>query len=111
MEVSFKDLKVGETYGIKYDRHRMNEKYIGKCMSMSQTKSSSIFKVKMNYIWNNEKKSMYNESMYYGEIGYHFYILKQKEKIQNAMEGRAYNKIMEKIIGHAINQNDIHGSV
>ena len=100
MEVSFKDLKVGETYGIKYDRHRMNEKYIGKCMSMSQTKSSAIFKVKMNYFWNNEKKSMYNESMYYGGIDYHFYILNQKEKIQNAMEERAYSEIMKKIIGH-----------
>ena len=100
MEVSFKDLKVGETYGIKYDRNRMNEKYIGKCMSMSQTKSSGIFKVKINYIWKNEIKSMYNESMYYEGIGYHFYILNQKEKIQNAMELRAYNKIMEKIIGH-----------
>ena len=102
MEVKFKDIIVGETYGIRYDKHRMNEKYIGKCMSMSQNKSSGIFKVKMNYFWNNEEKYMYNESMYYGGIGYHFYILNQKEKIQNAMEERAYNKIIEKIIGHAI---------
>lgn len=102
MEVPFKEIKVGESYGIKYDKHRMNEKYIGKCISMSQNKTSGIFKVKMNYIWNNEKKSMYNESMYYQEIGYHFYILGQKEKIQNAMEERAYNKIMEKIIGHLV---------
>jgi len=103
MEIPFKNLKVGETYGIKYNQNCMNEKYIGKCMSMSQTKASGIFKVKMNYIWNNEKKSMYNESMYYQGIGYHFFILDQKEKIQNAMELRAYNKIMEKIIGYPIN--------
>lgn len=102
MEVQFKDLKVGETYGIKYDRNNMNEKYIGKCLSMSQTKSSGIFKVKMNYYWNNEKKSIYNESIYYGGKDYHFYILNQKEKIQNAMELRGYNKIMEKILGNAI---------
>jgi hypothetical protein len=104
MEVLFKDLKIGETYGIKYDRNCMNEKYTGKCTSMSQNKTSVIFKIKMNYIWNNEKKSMYNESMYYGGIDYHFYILNQKEKIQNAMEERAYNKIMEKIIGHHISK-------
>ena len=46
---------------------------------------------------------MYNESMYYEGIGYHFFILDQKERIQNAMELRAYNKIMEKIIGYPIN--------
>ena len=102
MEVHFKDLKVGETYGIKWSQSRMNEKYIGKCMSMSQYKSSCIFKVKMKYFWNNEEKSMYNESMYYDRMGYHFYILNQKEKIQNTMELRAYNKIIEKIIGHPI---------
>ena len=102
MEVNFKDIKVGETYGIRYDKHRMNEKYIGKCMSMSQNKSSCIFKVKMKYFWNNEEKSIYNESMYYGGIDYHFFILNQKDNIQNAMEKRAYNKIIEKIIGHAI---------
>lgn len=102
MEVNFKDIKVGGIYGIKYDKHRMNEKYIGKCMSMSQNKLSSIFKVKIKYFWNNENKTMDNESMYYDGIGYHFYILEQKEKIQHDMEERAYNKIMEQIIGHAI---------
>lgn len=102
MEVPFKDIKVGNTYGIKYDRNCMNEKYIGQCISMSQNKSSGIFKTKMKYYWNNEEKIIYNESMYYGGIEYHFFILDQKEKIQNKMEQRAYNKIMEKIIGHPI---------
>jgi len=102
MEVNFKDIIVGETYGIKYDKHRMNEKYIGKCMSMSQNKSSCIFKVKIKYFWNNEDKTMDNESMYYDGIGYHFYILGQKEKIQHDMEERAYNQIMEQTIGHII---------
>jgi hypothetical protein len=102
MEVNFKDIKVGGIYGIKYDKHRMNEKYIGKCMSMSQNKSSSIFKVKLKYFWNNEHKTMDNESMYYDGIGYHFYILGQKDKIQHDMEERAYNQIMNRIIGHNI---------
>jgi hypothetical protein len=102
MEVSFKEIIVGETYGIKYDKHCMNEKYIGKCISMCQNKSSGIFRVKMKYFWNNEEKSIYNESMYYEGIGFHFFILGQKERIQNAMEKRAYNKIIEKIIGHTI---------
>jgi len=102
MEVKFKDIIVGGTYGIKYDKHLMNEKYIGKCISMSQNKSSCIFRIKINYYYNNEYKIMINETMYYDEQGYHFYILGQKEKIQHDMEERAYNQIMEKIIGHII---------
>jgi len=102
MEVNFKDIIVGNTYGIIYDKHRMNEKYIGKCISMSQNKSSCIFKIKMKYFWNNQYKTMDNESMYYDGIGHHFYILGQKEKIQHDMEERAYHKIMERIIGHII---------
>jgi hypothetical protein len=99
MEVKFKDIIVGETYGIRYDKHRMNEKYIGKCMSMSQNKSSCIFKVKLKYFWNNEHKTMDNESMYYDGIGHHFYILGQKEKIQHDMEARALNIILRDILG------------
>ena len=98
MEVSFKDIKVDGSYGIKAIYNPMNEKYIGKCMS--QNKSSCIFKVKMNYFWNGQR-SMYNESIYF-ETGFQ-YLLGQKEIIQKKMEERAFKKIMEKIIGHPIN--------
>jgi len=101
MEVSFKDIKVNGFYGIKPIQNPMNQKYIGKCTSMSQNKSSCIFKVKMNYFWNGPR-SMYNESIYY-ETGIKYYLLGQKEQIQKAMEQRAFKKIIEKIIGHPIN--------
>lgn len=98
MEVSFKNIKVNGLYGIKPIQNPTNQKYIGKCMSMSQTKSSCIFKVKMYYFWNGPR-SMYNESIYY-ETGFKYYLLGQREIIQQAMEERAFKKIMEKIIGH-----------
>jgi len=101
MEVSFKDIKVDGLYGIKSIYNPMNEKYIGKCMSMSQNKSSCIFKVKMNYFWNGPR-SMCNESIYF-ETGFKYYLLGQKEKIQEAMEERSLNIIIEQIIGHHIN--------
>ena len=98
MEIAFKDIKIGEVYGIKSILTPI--KYIGECISISQNKSV-IFKFKMNYVWN-RPKIMWNESIFY-DIGYNYYILGQKEKIQKRMEERALNKIMEKIIGHPIN--------
>ena len=98
MEVSLKEIKVDGLYGIKPIYNHMNQKYIGKCMSMSQNKSSCIFKVKMNYFWNGPR-SIYNESIYY-QRGFKYYLLGQKEQIQQAMEERAFKKIMEKIVGH-----------
>ena len=101
MEVHFKDIKVGEIYGIKLNKSRMNEKYIGNCLSHAG--SSGIFKIKINYFYKNEYRSMDNETIYYDGLGYSFFILGQKEKIQKSMEKRAFNKIIEKIIGHTIN--------
>jgi hypothetical protein len=100
MEVNFKDIKVGEIYGIKWKKHCMNEKYIGKCLSHNE--SCGIFNIKMNYYWNNERRIMYNETTYCSGMDYTFFILGQKEKIQNAMEKRALNKIIENILGHPI---------
>lgn len=98
MEVQFKEIKVNGLYGIKPIQNHMNQKYIGKCTSMTQNKSSCIFKVKMNYFWNGPR-SIYNESIYY-QTGFKYYLLGQKEQIQQAMEERAFKKIMEKIVGH-----------
>lgn len=100
MEVKFKDIKVGEIYGIKWKKHCMNEKYIGKCLSHNE--SCGIFNIKIHYYWNNEKRSMDNETIYYDDIDYSFFLLGQKEKIQNTMEKRALNKIIENILGHPI---------
>ncbi len=100
MEVSFKDIKVNGLYGIKPIQNPMHQKYVGKCMSMSQSQSSCIFKVKMNYFWNGPR-SIYNESIYY-ENGFKYYILGQKKRIQQMMEERAFKKIMEKIVGHSV---------
>jgi hypothetical protein len=102
MEIAFKDIKVGEVYGIKSILNSTN-KYIGECMSISQNKSSVIFKFKMNYVWNGPQ-SMWNESIFY-DIGFNYYILGQKEKIQQKMEERALNTILEKIIGHPYQHN------
>lgn len=97
MEVAFKDIKVGETYGITYYRG-INERLKGKCML--NRGSFGIFKVEMRYYWNNEYRTIENESIYYAKVGYRFFILGQKEKIQDAMEARAYNKIMKNLLGH-----------
>jgi hypothetical protein len=98
MEIAFKDIKVGELYGIKSITDP--SKYIGQCVSMSQNKSSCIFKFKMNYVWNGPQ-SMWNESIFY-DIGFKYYVLGQKERIQQRMEERAFNTLMIKIIGHHI---------
>jgi hypothetical protein len=108
MEVPFKEIKVTGLYGIKPIQNHMNQKYIGRCMSMSQNKSSCIFKVKINYFWNGPR-SIYNESIYY-QTGFKYYLLGQKEQIQQAMEERAFKKIMEKIVGHNF-ENYLHVSV
>jgi hypothetical protein len=100
MEVKFKDIKVGEIYGIKWKKHRMDEKYIGKCISHSG--SSGIFNLTISYYLNNERRIMYNDTIYYGGMDYNFFILGQKEKIQNEMEKRAFNKIIENIFGHPL---------
>lgn len=100
MEVKFKDIKVGEIYGIKWKKHCMNEKYIGKCLSHNGI--CSIFNIKLKYYWNNERRSMDNETIYYNGIDYSFFLLGQKEKIQNEMEKRGLKKIIENIAGQPI---------
>ena len=99
MEVAFKDIKVGETYGITYYKG-INQKITGNCIINKGT--FGIFKIKINYYWNNENKTIEQYSIYYSEVGYKFFILGQKEKIQKEMELRAYNKIMENLLGHSI---------
>jgi hypothetical protein len=99
MEVPFKDIKVGQTYGIKYYKG-INEKLKGICILNRGT--FGIFNVKMTYYWNNEYRTIDNQTTYYANVGYRFFILDQKEKIQEAMELRAYNKIMENLLGHSI---------
>ena len=99
MEVDFKDIKVGEIYGITYYRG-INQKIKGVCLLNRGT--FGIFNVKITYYWNNEYKTIDNQSTYYSGVGYRFFLLGQKEKIQEAMETRAYNKIIENLLGHSI---------
>jgi len=99
MEVAFKDIKVGETYGITY-YIGINQKISGTCVLNRGT--FGIFNVKMSYYWNNEHRTIDNQSTYYSNVGYRFFLLGQKEKIQYAMEQRAYNKIMKNLLGHTI---------
>jgi hypothetical protein len=98
MEIAFKDIKVGQKYGIKYKG--INPKIIATCVL--NRGSFGIFNTKMYYIWNNENRTIDNQSTYYANVGYRFFLLDQKEKIQYAMEVRAYNKIMENLLGHKI---------
>jgi len=99
MEVEFKDIKVGETYGITYYRG-INQKITGICMINKGT--FGIFKTKLIYYWNNEYKNIEQDSIYYSGIGYRFFILNQKDKIQQDMENRSLNLIIEKLIGHSL---------
>jgi hypothetical protein len=98
MEVAFKDIKIGETYGIKYKG--IHPKIIATCVL--NRGSFGIFNTKIHYIWNNENRTIDNQSTYYANVGYRFFLLDQKEKIQHAMELRAYNKIIKNLLGHAI---------
>ena len=85
MEIAFKDIKVGELYGIKSITDP--SKYIGPCMS--QNKSSCIFKFKMNYIWNGPQ-SMWNESIFYG-IGFKYSRTKRTNTTKNGRKSIQYN--------------------
>jgi hypothetical protein len=98
MEVAFKDIKIGETYGIKYKG--IYPKITATCIL--NRGSFGIFNTKIAYVWNNENRTIDNQSTYYANVGYRFFILNQKEKIQDAMEIRAYNKIMKNLLGHVI---------
>jgi hypothetical protein len=105
MEVQFNQIKVGEIYGVTRNNiynNNLNEKFITLCKHMGERKIFGIFKSKIKYYWDNRLCSFDNESTFYSNLGYRFFLLGQKEKIQNAMEERALKKIIEKIIGHPI---------
>lgn len=98
MEVAFKDIKVGEKYAIKYKG--IYPKITATCVL--NRGSFGIFNTKIPYVLNNEYRTIDNQSTYYANVGYRFFILGQTQKIQEAMEKRAYNKIIEKLLGHSI---------
>ena len=98
MEVAFKDIKIGQTYGIKYKG--IHPKITATCIL--NRGSFGIFNTKIHYVWNNEYRTIDNQSTYYANVGYRFFLLDQKEKIQEAMELRSYHKIMENLLGHSI---------
>jgi len=103
MQVNFDNIIVGEKYGVLTKRiGYQNDKFIAECMSLGPNKSFGTFKFTMKYAWNNRIYSCENESIFYSGIGYYFFRLGQKEKIQQSMEERAFHKIMEKILGHHI---------
>ena len=103
MQVKFDNIIVGETYGVITKRiGYQNDKFRAKCTSLGQSKTFGTFKFTMKYLWNNRAYSCENETIFYSGIGYYFFHLGQKEKIQKAMEERAFQKIMEKILGHPI---------
>ena len=74
MEVAFKDIKIGEMYGIKYKG--IHPKITGTCIL--NRGSFGIFNTKISYIWNNEHRTIDNQSTYYANVGYRFFILNQK---------------------------------
>jgi len=101
MQVNFDNIKVGEKYGVITKRvGYQNDKFIAKCMSLGPNKTFGTFKFTLKYEWNNRTYSCDNESIFYNGMGYYFFHLGQKEKIQQSMEERAFQKIMEKILGH-----------
>ena len=88
MEVSYNNLKVGETYGIK-NSNGLEYKIIGKCTR--RYKSFSRF-----YI---TSKTFIYKSIFYINPDNIFFLLNQKEKIQKAMEQRSLHIILRNITG------------
>jgi len=96
MEVTFDKIKIGERYGIvSYGSLR---KVIGTCINYNG--SFALFKIIAKTIFANRLYTAEYESIFYSGVGYNFYLLGQKESIQNAMELRALHKILENILGH-----------
>jgi hypothetical protein len=101
MQVNFDNIKVGEKYGVITKRvGYQNDKFIAQCMSLGPSKTFGTFKFTMKCVCNNRVYSCENETIFYSGIGYYFFQLGQKEKIQQAMEERAFQKIMENLFGH-----------
>jgi len=97
MEVSYNNLKVGETYGIKDSKYGLGYKIIGKCTR--RYKSFTRFYITTTTIINKTKYYVSYESRFYINPDHIFFLLNQKEKIQKAMEQRALNIILRNITG------------
>jgi len=93
MEVLYQDLKIGEKYGIITKKSPICYDITGKCLSYNQT--FSTFEILNTF----KKYSAKYKTIFYMNSSFRYFLLNQKEKIQQAMENRALQKILQKIIG------------
>jgi len=93
MEVQYHCLIVGEKYGIFHKKSPINYDIIGVCISFNNT--FSTFDILNKF----KKHSARYKTIFYMNSSFRYFLLNQKQKIQEAMEYRALQKILQKIIG------------
>ena len=93
MEVEYNSLIVGEKYGIIHKKSLISYDIIGICISYNKT--FSTFDILNKY---KKHSSRYN-TIFYMNSSFRYFLLNQKQKIQEAMEKRALQKILQEIIG------------
>ena len=93
MEIHYKDLTIGEKYGIISKNSQLTYDIIGICMSYN--KIFSTFEI----INRSKKYSAKYKTIFYMNSSFRYFLLNQKQKIQDAMEERALQKIVQQIIG------------
>ena len=93
MEVEYDSLKVGEKYGIITKNSPITYDIIGICITYNKTYST--FDILNKF----KKHSARYKTIFYMNSSFRYFLLNQTQKIQNAMERRALQKILQQIIG------------
>ena len=93
MEVQYHSLIVGEKYGIIHKKSHSSYDIVGICISYNKTFST------FDILNKHKKYSSKYKTIFYMNSSFRYFLLNQKQKIQDAMENRALQKILQKIIG------------
>jgi hypothetical protein len=92
MEVQYHSLIVGEKYGIIHKKSHISYDIIGICISYNKTFST------FDILNKHKKYSSRYKTIFYMNSSFRYFLLNQKQKIQEAMENRALQKILQQII-------------
>jgi len=93
MEVMYHELIIGEKYGIITKHSPISYEIVGKCLTYNKT--FSTFEILNTF---KKYKTTY-KTIFYMNSSFRYFILNQKQKIQEAMEKRALQKILQNITG------------
>ena len=93
MEVQYHSLMIGEKYGIITKNSPISYDIIGTCISYNKTFST------FDILNKHKKHSARYKTIFYMNSSFRYFLLNQKQKIQDAMEKRALEKILQQIIG------------